>query len=319
MKENFLHFISDTPCMLSINGEKVGNIDNVTHLEIDIVTKTNYAYITYEPITYKTQALPYTILLNTKDVPTTYNEHTRIVPFPNNNYDIIMSPFYYYHVIDSKVQFNGSVGKYFVSVVTDTATRVIIYSGLTIIFSTTLPVFSAVKVEETKNTIIIEGIVDEDNYYLLAVDTNNFEVIFSDFVQSIDKTSEDITLYKSVGTLCKHAIVNHINLNTKAKEEYYVFEDNTANTNINPLLIPQAFLECVKVSDEKSAKQFMSNKYSSTSIDNFKEYFGEINEIHINRHEINPHKLNYTIKSSSWRNYNFVMDNNLIEDIEEIF
>jgi len=318
MKENFLHFVSDTPCIININGKNIGSIDNKSCMELDIITKTNHLYVTYEPITLKAQALPYTIMLNTNNTPTTESSNTRIVPFPNNNYDIIMSPFYFYHIIDSKVQFNGNIGKYFVSVVSDTATKVIIYSGLTIVFSTTLPKFKTVKVEESKNVITIQGIIDDNTYYLLALNSENFEILYNDFVHSIEINSDNATLLKSINTLCHHAEVYDLNFVTKQTNQYYVFEENFANMNVNPLLIPQAFLECVKISDEKTAKQFLSTKLQSSNINKMREYFGDIKEIYFNRHQVNPHKLNYTIMTNTWRNFNFVIDNNKICEIEEI-
>jgi type VI protein secretion system component Hcp len=320
MKENFLHFLSDVPCMLSINGKNIGNIDNSSIMELDVITKTEKIYVTYEPVTNKHQALPYTTLLNTVDKPTTNNENIRIIPFPNNHYDIILSPFYFYQIVDNKVLYNGSVGKYFVSITTDTQTRVIIYSGLTIVFSTTIPIFLAVKVEDNNNNILIQGIIDEDTYYMLTIDTSDFSIVFNDRIHSIDLGKDNISLYQSIGSLCRHAKVCNINLVNKSKEEYYVFEDNTSSNNINPLLIPLAFLQCVKISDEKSAKAFLYSNLQNSNITKMKEYFGDIKDIYFNRHQVATHKLNYTVQNTQgYRNYNFVMDNNKISEIEEVF
>ena len=198
MKENFLHLLSETPCILNVNGKKIGEIDNNTCMEVDIITKTNHLYLTYEPITIKVQALPYTTLINTSNTPTTNNEHIKIIPFPNNHYDIILSPFYHYDIVDSKTLFNGSVGKYFISIVSDTVTKVIIYSGLTIVFSTTLPSFNAVKVEENKNIITIEGVIDDTTYYVLVVNTLDFSILYSDIVHSIETNKDNIILFKSL-------------------------------------------------------------------------------------------------------------------------
>ena len=319
MKENFLHFTSDTPCMININGKNIGCIDNLSCMELDVITKTDNIYVTYDPITIQTQALPYTFLLNTNNQPSTNNKNTRIVPFPNNNYDIILTPFYFYQIIDSTVLFNGTIGKYFVSVVSDSSTKIIIYSGLNIVFSTIVPKFSAVKVEQKKSIILIHGIIDSDTYYILAIDSTDFKILYNDITHSIEETEDDAIIYKTINTMCHHAKICNINFNSKAKDEYFVYEEDQPYSNINPLLIPFAFLECIKISDEKSSKIFLSSKLASNNISNFQEYFGNIDGIYLNRHNINAHKLNYTIMSNNhFRNFNFVMDNNKINEIEEL-
>ena len=319
MKENFLHFVSDSPSMLSLNGKNIGNIDNKTCFGLDVITKTNHIYVTYEPISNKNQALPYTVLIDTQSEPKTENEYIRVVPFPNNNYDIIMKPFYYYQISESNVLFNGTVSKYFVSITSDTSCKVIIYSGVTIVFSINIVALTAVSVEEHKGIIVIKGVVDESTYYLLAINTEDFSIIHNDIVHSIENNSDEISAYKELGTLCNHAQVCNIDFNTKTKNSYYVFASDTPNTNINSALIPMAFLECIQIQDEKTAKLFLSNNYQNSNISQFCNYFGNFTDIQLNRHELILHKLNYSIKSDKWHNYNFLIENNKIYEIEEIF
>lgn len=319
MNENFLHFLSKTPCMLSINGENVGEVDNKNSNELDVITKTNHIYITYTPISEKQQVLPYTAQINTSTTPTTNNENIKIIPFPNNHFDIIMSPYYCYQIKESKVLFNGTIGKYFVSIVCDSMTKIIIYSGVTIIFSLNILPITDVKVEEQKGIIIIEGVVDEKTFYLLAIDTTSFKVLYNDIVHSIEKNQNEINAYKCINTLCSHAVVCNLNFSTKQSQNYHVFENENYNYNISTILIPQAFLECVKIGDETTAKRFLSPSFPNATINQFQDYFGNIQEIYPNRHIDNLHKINYTVKTKNLRNFNFILDNNLIIDIEEIF
>ena len=201
MKENFLHFISETPSIVSINGKHLGNIDNTSCLELDIITKTNNVFVTYLPISQSQNILPYTFSLRTLDYPSTENKYIKVVPFPNNNYDIIMKPLYYYQVSHTNVLFNNMVNKYFISIVSDNVCRITIFSGECIVFNINITPLQNVKVDEKNGFIIIEGIVDENNYYLLIIDSNNFEILYSDIVQSIEITYDNITSYKNMNTL----------------------------------------------------------------------------------------------------------------------
>lgn len=317
MKENFLHFISETPGIVSINGKHIGNIDNITCLELDIITKTNNIFVTYSPISDSQNVIPYTFSLSTLEYPSTNNEYIKVIPFPNNNYDIIMKPFYYYQVSHSNVLFNKSVGKYFISIVSDNVCRITIFSGGSIVFNINIQPLKNAKVDERKGILIIEGIVDDNNYYLLLIDSSNFEILYNDIVQSIEITNDNITSYKNMNTLCHHAQINKLEFLSKTKENYYVYA-NKNNTAINPLLIPQTFLECIKVQDEVMAKAFLSNNLAESNINHFNNFFGDIKNIYFNRHNFS-NKLNYTIESNAMKNYNFIMENNKIIEIEENF
>ena len=59
----------------------------------------------------------------------------------------------------------------------------------------------------------------------------------------------------------------------------------------------------------------MENMYLESK---FKTYFGDIQGIYLNRHIISPN-INYTIKNNQYKNYDFIIENNKIMEIEEIF
>lgn len=317
MKENFLHFVSETPSTLTINGKYIGAIDNITSMELDIITKANNIFVSYSPVSLDIQALPYTFCLNTFDKPRSENKYIKVIPFPNNNYDIIMKPFYYYQITNSNVLFNKTVGKYFVSIISDNVCKITIYSGGSIVFNISIPSLVNVDVEEKKGLLIIKGILDENNYYLLIIDTTNFEILHNDTVQSIEVSSEYITSYKKENTICKHARVFSLDMQSKFTEKYYVYDKESYN-EINEYLIPYALLECINVGDEKMTKSFLGNNLVSSNIQQLKNYFGDIKNIYFNRHNTN-HKLNYTIESNTFKNYNFIIEQNKIIDIEENF
>lgn len=321
MKENFIHLLSITPCLVSINGKEIGAIDNINNFELDLITKTEKIFVTYTPISNQKNMLPYTFLLNIQDTPQTDNEYIKIVPFPNNNYDIIMKPFYYYQIDEAKVLLNHSLGNYYVSIITDTITRINIFSGASIVFTLNITTtLQDAQAELKKDLIIIKGIVDTDTYYLLVIDSSNFSILHNDISHSIEINENFYQSLKKLNNISHHAIVNKIDFENKSLDKFYVYEDNYATPPNDELIIPRAFLECVIIQDIELAKSFLSPNYSNTQIIQFQNYFGNIKEIYLNRHLIKQSKINYTIfTNNKYKNYNFVMVDNKISDIEEVF
>ena len=319
MKQNFLHFLSEVPCNLECNGESIGFIDNDKTFELDLITKTEHIFINYIPISQSDQSIPYTFKLNTEDQPTTDNKYIKVIPFPNNHYDIIMKPFYYYQVTDTQVLYSGNIDKYFVSITNSNTTNITIFNGNTVVFNKNIVKLINVKVQKKDDNIIITGIIDNNNYYLLVLDTNNFNIIYDETLQSIEENLDGISTYQKTNSLCSYGVVCNLDLKTKQSQKYYVYDNDEQELNIPPLFLPQAFLENLKFDDERMLKKLVSSTYQNTPLQQIKEYFGEINEIYLNRHQTNSNKINYTIFTNRYRNFNFLIDNNLIYDIEEIF
>ncbi|MBQ7351994.1 MAG: hypothetical protein IJW59_03960 [Clostridia bacterium] len=317
MKRNFLHFLSQENAILNINGQSIGIIDQQLSPQIDIISNTQSFFVTYEPISEKQQAMPYTFVLNTQNTPQSNNEYIKIIPFPNNHYDIIMNPFYYYQISQSQILFNDTIGKFFISITSDTSSHITIYSGASIVFSlNTIALIDAI-VKQKKDYLIIEGIIDSDTYQLIIIDTNNFSIVHNNIAHSVEEDNYHITSFKKLNTICKHAEICTFEFDKKQKDKYYVYEDKSID--INPALIPLAFLQCISIGDEVKAMSFLSDNLSNTNITQLQGYFGEIKDIFINRHSITPHRQNYTINSTRMRNYNFIIDNQKITDIEEVF
>lgn len=318
MKENFLHFLSPVPCLVSINSEEIGNIDNEYNMELDIITKTENIYVSYTPISQKHNAMPYTFQLKTSDKISTDNEYISVIPYPENNFDIIMRPFYYYQINESRAILNETVDKYFVSIITDNISRITIFSGNTIIFNLNTPKLIEAKAEMKKNILTITGIIDDNTYYLLLINSQDLTIIYNDICHSIDMSDTEIQCYRRLSDLSSHAKVFKINLTDKNQDNYYVYDEDNKTINSHQL-IPQAFLECIQINDEMKAKSYLSNNLINTNLQQFKNYFGNINQIYLNRHNVKPGKLNYTIFTDRYKNYNFLLDNNKILDIEELF
>lgn len=319
MQENFIHFLSEEPCLIDINGKNIASIDNCNNFEVDIISNCEKIFVTYTPISIK-QNIPYTFVLNTKSKVTCENEYIEVIPFPNNNFDIIMKPFYYYQVTNSKILLSSMIGKFFVSITTDSTTKISIQDGNNIVFNLNTIKLKSARAEIKKDMMIIEGIVDDYTYYLLVIDTKTFEIIHNDTSNSIEKNNDEIISYKTLKDISNHAEVCNINYDKKSKDTYHVYENNTPKQPTNPLLVPMAFMESIKISDDSLAKNYLHDNHEHTLTQSFRNYFGPFSNVYLNRHLIKEDIINYTIKvNNNYKNYNFIMENNKIKDIEEIF
>ena len=319
MTKNFIHFLSETPSVLSINGKEIGIIDNKNNFELDIITQTNSIYANYMPLIEKENYLSYAFAIDTENKPQSSSDYIKIIPFPNNHYDIIMKPFYYYQIGSTEVLLNQSIGKYFVSITNNNVSNIIIYNGTGIVFSTTTYKLANAKAEIKKDYIIIEGVIDSDNYYLLILDTKDFSVIYNDKCQSIENTESYIQSFKKLHTIPRHAMICKVDYNSRIKEFFYVYENEFPELPKSKQLIPYALFDAIKVGDEKLISIMLANNLKNTPLQKFKDYFGNFSEVYLNRHQEFTHKLNYTIYNNSYKNYNFIIDGNTISDIEEIF
>lgn len=319
MTKNFIHFLSETPCAISINGQNIGYIDNSNTFELDIITNTTNVYVTYSPLSHKNYVLPYTFNINNNDINALNSDYIKVVPFPNNQYDIIMKPFYYYQIETSKVLLNQTVGNLFVNILNDNKSNITIYSGASIVFTITTVKLENAKVYIKSDYLIIEGIIDKENYYLLILDIKDFSIIYNDITQSIENTDEYLQIYKKLNTIPKHAEICKIDYKVKSKDTYYVYQKEFPELPKNNMLIPFSMLEAIKVGDENVIKDSVDNNLSATPINYFKNYFGDIQEIYLNRHIEPTNKINYTVFNGNYKNYNFIINGNKIADIEEIF
>ncbi|MBE5738544.1 MAG: hypothetical protein E7354_02320 [Clostridiales bacterium] len=318
MKENFLHILSSVPCILAVNGEQIGTIDNKNVFEQDIITKTNQIFINYQPLCNEKSFIPYTVTIQTANHPICDSEYIQVVPFPNNHYDIIMKPFYYYEIKDAKVLFSKMTGPYFVSIISSNNTQITIYNNANIVFQTATPKLLNANAELKNEILVIRGIISDTEYYLILIDTSNFEIIHSDISHSIEEIEDNIQSLKYLRNPPHHAEVCKVSIKAKTKDIFYVYEKGNAETTSNKYLMPLYFLEGLKVNDENLCKCLLSQKLSSTPFQKFKNYFGKINDIHLNRHNTSPN-INYTILSDEYKNYDFIIDNGKITEIEEIF
>lgn len=321
MKEIFLHFKSATPCLININGDNVGSIDNINTFEIDIISKCENIYVTYFPIAEKSNLMQYTFSINLKTQPSCNNENVLLVPFPNNNYDVIMKPFEINtNKSDLKVLVNQKIEDYFINIVSDTYTEIFIYSNISIVYKNRIPLINNCKVEKIKDNLILTGYIHTSLYYLLIIETKTFTEKYNNFSHAIESNDDVLQTLKKLNNIEHSAEITKIDLNNDNLEKYYVYEFDQPVYPNHELLLPRAFLEALQINDNTYLHSILSNKYLSTDLGKFNEFFGNYNEIYLNTHEYKKNKVNYTLKYANYfKNYNFIINNGKIEEIEENF
>ena len=319
MQENFIHLLSVVPCNLSVNGKDLGIIDNKNNFEVDLISKTDRIFLNYNPISFNQEYLPYSILLNTQKNLSCENSNVNIVPFPNFHTDVIFKPYKCNVLNTSKTIFSKNLNKYYVIITNNNDSQISIFDGANLLYSKNTTILSSARAELKKELLVIEGIVNENEYFLSIFDTAKSQIIFEDIVESIEIKENEIVALKNIKDISHHALVCKVDISAKSSQKYYVYENNNCGYALSPQLIPQDFLECVLVGDESKAKYCLHSNLCNATISKFQSYFGEIKAIYLNRHESNFGKLNYTILSDTYKNYNFIMENNKIKDIEEVF
>lgn len=319
MTSNFLHLLSSAPCSMSINGNNLGYLDNKNNFEFDIITKSNNVFVSYNPISENNDFLPYTANINCTNIVNCNNKNIQIVPFPNNHWDIYFSPYKYLEENDSELIFSKNIGKYYISISNSNKSTINIFSSSSLLLNKTIEKITSANVDIKKDIIILQGIKNNDQYYILIFDTTNASIIYEDFVQSINISELNIESLKNLKDISHHSLVCKVNCDTKSSQKYYVYENNICANPISFETIPQDFLECLKIGDEAKARSHLHPNLINANIAYFQKYFGDYQKIYLNRHQFLQMKLNYTLIGNNKKNYNFVMENNKIKDIEEIF
>ena len=316
MSEFYLHFYSKTVCNVFINGELIGTIDNEKQFYIDVIVLNPTVIVSCEPLCAdNTVFIPTTFKLELKNNKLEIsNKNIKIVPFPNNNYDVILS--FNPALISSANIYNKQVGDYNIFAQLDMVSIINIYNKNKLLFSTSQPKINNFTVDKLNTLILISGTSFSDKF-LLIFNCENNKVLLCDLFSKIEKTSSEIKCLKNLNNTIKTGTVYCLNLKDLSINNYSVFVDNYTETK-EQTLIPFSFLEAVKNKNYSLATTFLDNKLNETTIEKFNQFFGDFNEIYYNSYTIKSDKSNYTIIGETTRNFDFYLANNKITEIEEI-
>ena len=215
MQKNFIHFLSKVPTNIYINGTYLGLINNQDCMELDIITNTEKIYVQNQPISNDKNYIPYTYILDTNNNVKSTNKNIQIIPFPNNQWDIIMEPLIFNQMQESKILLNKNISNYYISAINNIETTIYVYSGQNILINKVIPLLTNIKVEILKSLMVIEGIIDNNTYYLLVLDLDTLNTLISGAYQSIQINENGIQVLQKTNNLPQYLKIIKFDLLSK--------------------------------------------------------------------------------------------------------
>lgn len=321
MKDFSIHLLSSDAGNIYINGSFVGLIDNSETFSIDLKVYSQHLIITKEPISNnKKLLLPYTVKLNfDNDTIQCDSEFVTIVPYKNNEYEIVLNVCDVKHHKPLNKVYDDYVGNFNVIVVNDGISYINIYEHNLLKWSANTNELNAVVCELSNNKLIIKGSTLNGKFYVIVLD-ENFNELMNSEVEKVEQNEFQIKTLIKINDIAKHAIVKTINLNNlEQSEEYYVYlKDNAVIAN-HKKLVPYAFLEAVKVKNFTLAKQYLTPELArKTEKEHLENYFDNLSKIYYNSYLQNEYVINYTVLCDNYKSYDFTIINNKIDDIEQV-
>ena len=312
-----LHFYSQNPCNIFVNGELIGLIDNNNNFFVDLVVYTNQLIITCEPICDNDNLLiPFSFKLNYENnniVCSTKN--VTVVPYPNLNFDVYLN-FKKAMVGNTNTVVNKKVGNYNVLSLIDKTSTISIFNGDKSLFSTTTGQLDNVEAQIVDTLIMCYGKVEDETFFVVF-DTKTNQAILNNTFNKVEKHEHIVKALKFENLTLKTAKVFELNLKTLELNTYNVFLEDFKPIN-EPKLIPFSFLEAVKQKDFNLAKSFLHENLCDVTNEKLEQYFNDIEKIYYNCYTCDSNYCNYTVISNKPRNFNFYLTNNKITEIEEI-
>lgn len=311
MNNYYTHLKSDIPCTIYANGEYIGVCEK--RKSIDLLASTNNIYFNVSPVG---NYYPYTIHIQNEYKCIDTTNSSIVVPFINNHFDIYLKNIKIYENISTTTLLHTTFNKSTITILNGTSSMLNIYDNGIIVYSDNLKLLSKATASSRNGNIIIKGYSESSDEYYLLILNSNYTVIYSGYFDNLEENNNKLVGFTNVCDMAKHAHICEIDIsNIEHIEDYYMSKDSVDLCNI-PELVPNAFLEAIKVQNFSLCKKYLSNTLSKASNSHFKTFFGEIQSIYYNQYN-NSSPINYTVYNGEYKSYSFRVENNEIVDIEE--
>lgn len=242
------------------------------------------------------------------------------MPFGQSEYDIILQTSQVKHHQALQKVYNETFDNFEITIFNDGQSRIFVYENAVLGFNHTTQQLHAVFCENTPHALVVQGADDNANNYLLIIDKQTLTPLVNTFCKQIEKNAHEITFLKHMHDIAKHGKVQTYNTQTNTLgDAYFVYLENEKVTTQNPVFIPYAFLEAVKVENYELAQDYLSDNLKSLGTpEHIKEFFPCVESIYYNAYNTNKNIINYTLLTSAgFKNYDFTILNKIIEEIEE--
>lgn len=311
MSSIYTHLKSNIPCIVYANGEYLGI--SKKRESLDLLISNKEVYFNISPVG---NFYPYTLhLVNVNQCIETTN-NCLLVPYYNNNYDIILKNMKIHENTPTTTLVNTTINSITVTILNGINSSITIYDDGKIVYSDVLKLLDKANATMVQNNLVVKGFTTEKEYFVLILD-KEYNLVYSGYFDTLDETNNILTGFTNLYDMAKHGHVCEIDLNnTKELKDYFVVKENQNFTETKEL-VPQAFLEAIKVKNYNLAKNYLSPSLANASNDHFQSYFGNIQDIYYNIYN-NANPINYTIYNGEYRFFNFSVKGNKIVDIEEV-
>ena len=306
--KTFTHISTLVPCTISLNGTKTYSLQSPLFSWTHIYSKQDF-FITFMPDN-KNLYLPETISTNGSQT-----NSIKVTPFINSHYNLIYSPQKLLQQTSDLILFEKIVGDNYIKIVENEETYIVVSNTQKgELLNKKIPALANIT-SETTNYLFLKCITKQNHYYVLIINLSNNNIIINNEFDIIEENNKNIKFLKFTNDIAEHGEVYVFDKNKILVDNYCVYKNTNPIFTSNNILIPQAFLECVKYEDFNLAKFYLKNNF--TTNEHIKSYFGNIKEIHFNPYTNNS--INYTILSDNeYKSYNFEVENNKITDIEQV-
>ena len=305
-----LHFKSSVDYNLYINGEYVDYCKSRNSLDV-IVNARSLTYMfcpisdgdTYITLNGVLQIINGNVVSESKNV--------SIVPFGENHYEI----YFLTKNIDVVSKYN------IVSEETVLNSKIKIYNnGKGIIdinnHEIDTDVIKMANVTSQKNCIIVECVtVNGRHAVLYDVDTQN--IIIDTACNKVEILDGEVKVLKDLKDMLGQGVVISYNTNTKIIDRYVVYLTKTKRVEATSV-IPYAFFSALSAKNYNLAKSYLSDAFAGIDDVQMDNYFGAFSQIYYNPYILGD-RINYVLGiDNSYRSFDFVIKDGLIEDINEV-
>ena len=303
--EKFTHITTSVPTTISINGQNTYTLSTPRLKWVDVLHKKDI-FVSFLP--NDSCYLPTTI--NTR---LNNTDNVEIIPYINNHQEIIYTPSKI--ICDKKdvVLYEKTIDNLYIKILSNEKNYVnISHPTKGELLNKVIPSLLTIT-DEINNYVYIKGITKENKYYIILI--HNQDIVLEGVFDITEESSKNIKFLTLIKDISKHGIVYVFDKKSCDIDNYPIYENNKPYITTNNLLVPYAFMECVKVKDFTLSKHYL--KESFVSNEHITSFFGNIKNIYFNTYV--DDKINYTILTNDiYKSFNFEVNSGKIMEIEEV-
>lgn len=325
--ENFIHFKSDCPSLISINGIQLGYTQKATDT-ISIKTDESILVATINPIEEASSShLSFSakVFFQNKKL-LTDNPNTQIYNFGNNNFEIIFTPQSIQTGLCNIPTTSKKLGEKLYAEYFDFSIPKLSLKQDNLLYEFYIEhKLKEIKIEsyEFENSIfvILFGKLYNNLHFLMII--CNFFCNLKIVANEINFDENKIEAITYLNDVAEQAFVEQYKISKngfKKVDDFLIYKNKKPYIEQNPNLIPWAFMESVNYENYKLCKQYLSSELSTSLDENhIKTFFGNYQKIDWDKYGDGPQTICvFNEKSEKCKKFKFEIDKNKIVNIIQL-